>query len=134
MNTRAAPDEFSYLIRTEVQIFRRVSVSVSKVGQYCRKPNERNDVNRVNTPTTHSYSLKFFVMETLDQFKLVRVRIMAESLLTLLMANLLQLIVFIFSWTNEDLSRTNATDEGFIAENSLLSTQSPLAIASNLTT
>ncbi|EFX76450.1 hypothetical protein DAPPUDRAFT_322369 [Daphnia pulex] len=61
---------------------------------------------------------------------------MAESLLTLLMANLLQLIVFIFSWTsNQDLSHTNATHEGFIAENSLidLSTQSPLAVVSNLT-
>lgn len=62
---------------------------------------------------------------------------MAESLLTLLMANLLQLIVFIFSWTNEDLSHANITDEVFIAENNLsidLSTQTPIAIVTNLTT
>jgi hypothetical protein len=75
-------------------------------------------------------------MKIFHQFKLVRVRIMAESLLTLLMANLLQLIVFIFSWTNEDLSHANITDEVFIAENNLidLSTQTPLAIVTNRTT
>ena len=76
------------------------------------------------------------IMKIFHQFKLVRVRIMAESLLTLLMANLLQLIVFIFSWTNEDLSHANITDEVFIAENNLidLSTQTPLAIVTNRTT
>ena len=73
-------------------------------------------------------------MKIFHQFKLVRVRIMAESLLTLLMANLLQLIVFIFSWTNEDLSHANITDEVFKAKNSLVDLSTPLAIVTNLTT
>lgn len=74
------------------------------------------------------------IMKIFHQFKLVRVRIMAESLLTLLMANLLQLIVFIFSWTNEDLSHANITDEVFIAENNLIDLSTPLAIVTNRTT
>ncbi|XP_032788880.1 uncharacterized protein LOC116926170 isoform X2 [Daphnia magna] len=55
---------------------------------------------------------------------------MAESLLTLLMANLLQLSLFIFSFTSEDLSR-HPTEERFTTENFDPSTQSSLIISND---